>query len=149
MPFSFSHFSPSYFSLSIYVSMSWVYTINKLESIKAVWGRKVVEIREWLSLAISYQAFRLGTFGLGVSFKIFTARLGSSSRIAQMQFQKIKITFNLFLSVSQFTLYLLFPRVDTYSLSLSLFLSLPFYNLLYNKLLTSIFVSFRNKITFI
>ena len=59
-----------------------------------------MKIREWLSLAISNQAFRLGTFGLGVSFKIFTARLGLSVRISQMQFQKIKITFNLSLFFS-------------------------------------------------
>ena len=56
----------------------------------SIWGRRVVKIREWLSLAISNQAFWLDTFGLKVSFKIFTARLGLSVWISQMHFQKNK-----------------------------------------------------------
>ena len=46
------------------------YTKNRLKK------RRVVKIREWLSLAISNQSVWLGRNGLGVPFKIFTARLG-------------------------------------------------------------------------
>ena len=55
-------------------------------------GSRVVKIREWLSLAISNQAFWLGTFGLGGSFKIFTARLGLSVRISKSISSTYKIS---------------------------------------------------------
>ena len=57
-------------------------------NLKKSGGRRIVKIREWLSLAISNQAFWLGRIGLGVSFKIFTARLGWSVRISQIHLQK-------------------------------------------------------------
>ena len=58
-----------FFSLSFSLSL----TIQNLD-LKKFWGRRVVKIQEWLSLAIPNQAFRL-------EFKIFTARLGLPVRM--------------------------------------------------------------------
>ena len=49
--------------------------------LKKFWGRRVVKIWKWFSLTISNQAFRLGRIGLGVTFKIFTVRLGFIRRL--------------------------------------------------------------------
>ena len=91
-----------------------------------------MKIREWLSLAIFNQAFWLGTFGLGVPFKIFTARLGLSVWISQMHFQKkIQKSRSISLSLSL-----------TLCISLFLYLSLSIYLYIYISFYLSIFLLF-------
>ena len=86
-----------------------------------------------VSLAISNQAFWLERDGLGVPFKIFTARLGLSVRISQKHFQKItfitlSVSLRLSLSVClSFSLFL--------SLFVSLFLYLPEKNIIEQNVL--------------
>ena len=75
------------------------------------------------------QAFWLGRIGLGVTFKIFTTRLGLSVRISKIHFKKQSLQ-SRFLSLSLCLCLLLFHSLYialSLSLSLSLFLCLSFF----------------------
>ena len=99
-----------------YISFSLTYmfyiflSLSLALSFKRFLGRRVVKIQEWLSLAISKQAFWLWRVSLGVPLKI--SRLGWGCR-----FESPRYIFKKSLSLISFFL----------SLSLSLYLSLSLF----------------------